>query len=87
MTTLREAAQQALEALETPIHEQALMQRQNSITALRAALDAPPPEPVGWVYINRATGERTFSRHMAGVVNHTEVVEVPVYAEPPRPKS
>ena len=50
--------------------------------ALRAALEAPPPEPVGWVYIDRATGQRTYSRHMAGVVNHTEVVEVPVYAEP-----
>jgi hypothetical protein len=42
---LKQAAQQALEALQTPIHEQAFMQRQDAITALRAALaeaDEPP---------------------------------------------
>ncbi len=38
MTDLRTAAQQALEALETPIHEQSFMQKQNAIAALRAAL-------------------------------------------------
>ena len=39
MTTLRTAAQQALEALETPIQPlKAFMQRQAAITALRAAL-------------------------------------------------
>ena len=38
---LRQAAALALEALETPIHEQAFMQRQDAITALRAALAEP----------------------------------------------
>ena len=46
MSNLREAAQQALEALETPIHEQAFMQRQDAITALRAVLAEPVQEPV-----------------------------------------
>jgi hypothetical protein len=46
MTDLRAAAQQALEALETPIQPlKAFMQRQAAITALRAALAEPVQEP------------------------------------------
>ena len=44
----RAAMQQALEALETPIQEQTFMQKQNAITALRAAL-AQQPERAHWV--------------------------------------
>ena len=49
--TLREAAQQALEALETPIHEQSFMQRQDALAALRAALEQEQEqEPVAWIH-------------------------------------
>ena len=37
----RATVEQALEALETPIHEQSFMQKQNAITALKAALAEP----------------------------------------------
>ena len=54
MSDLRTAAQQALEALETPIHEQSFMQKQNAITALRAALAQEQAEPVAWQRIETA---------------------------------
>jgi len=82
MTTLREAAQAVLDRWDSPKWEWHQGPTAALMTTLRAALNVPPPEPVGWLYIDRATGQRTYSRHMAGVVNHTEVVEVPVYAEP-----
>jgi hypothetical protein len=41
MTDLRKSAEQALEALEMPIHEQPLGMRQSAVAALRAALAAP----------------------------------------------
>lgn len=50
MTDLRTAAQQALEALETPIQEQTFMQKQNAITALRAAL-AQQAESAVWLRV------------------------------------
>ena len=47
MTETQEFAMRlALEALETPIHEQAFMQRQAAIVTLKAALAEPVQEPV-----------------------------------------
>lgn len=47
---LKQAAQQALEALQTPIHEQAFMQRQSAINNLRAAL-AQQAESAVWLRV------------------------------------
>ncbi len=60
MSNLREAAQQALEALETPIQEQTFMQKQNAITALKAALEAALAEPMQT--ITSADQERGMAR-------------------------
>jgi hypothetical protein len=48
MSDLRKAAQQALEALTTPIHEQPFGLKQNAVTALRAALAQEEQAPVAW---------------------------------------
>jgi hypothetical protein len=54
MTTLREAAQQALEALEFMADEWGFTQKANrpergqAIAALRSALEQPEQEPVAW---------------------------------------
>jgi len=48
MTTLREAAQQALEALNHP-GKAKTTDEQVAITALRAALEQPEQEPVAWM--------------------------------------
>jgi hypothetical protein len=82
MTTLREAAQAVLDRWDSPKWEWHQGPTAALMTTLRAALEAPKPEPCGWVYINRLTGQRTFSRHLDGFVDYTTTVEVPVYAEP-----
>lgn len=53
----RAVVEQLLEALETPIHEQSFMQKQNAITNLRAALAEPQPNTLqGWVFKRNADG-------------------------------
>ena len=47
MTTLREAAQQALEALGSSLYPQP--RQMAAIAALKAALAQPAPEPVAWM--------------------------------------
>jgi hypothetical protein len=84
MTTLREAAQQALEALETPIHEQAFMQRQNAITALRAALEQPEQEPVAWVHAKHLQGLTLGLYGYAEIYTDESLGRIPVYTHPPR---
>jgi hypothetical protein len=46
----RAVVQQALEVIETPIHEQQFMAKQKAVTALRQLLEQPEPvqEPVAW---------------------------------------
>jgi hypothetical protein len=41
----RAVVQQALEVIETPIHEQPFMAKQKAITALRQLLEQPEPVP------------------------------------------
>jgi len=85
MTSLRDAAQAALEVLETPIHEQSFMQKQNAITALKAALAEPVQEPVAWLtprtldsYMRPDLGYETCSKSDYGAF--------PVYNSPPQQK-
>jgi len=88
MTTLREAAQQALEALEFMADEWGFTQKANrperwqAITALRAALEQPEQEPVAILH-------RYPSKASLRVVYTDEITEVdegswPLYLHPPR---
>ena len=85
MTTLREAAQQALEALETnryAVANQAphldVMEYNAAITSLRAALaqQDEPVEPVAWLY--EAGADRTLHWHKPPLYG------TPLYLAPPR---
>jgi hypothetical protein len=82
MTTLREAAQQALEALEATHYdvgsaEKQRLQVMDAITALRAALAQQEQEPVAW----RHKGAGHFS--VTPLVSKFPEWE-PLYTAPPR---
>jgi len=83
MTTLREAAQQALEALEICAVRQehqwhGLQQVQIVKAALRAALEQPEQEPVAWQWLNTAHFRKKLPADAEpGAWN-------PLYAHPPR---
>ena len=79
MTTLREAAQQALEALEYD----GLLKKRQAIAALRAALaqqDEPVQEPVAW-YQKR--GQEVLTSHPACWGREDEPW-TPLYTAPPQ---
>ena len=80
MTTLREAAQQALEALEAFMHDSPrpydAMRGQAAMGALRAALAEPVQEPVAWLY--EAGANRTL--HW----NKPPLYGTPLYLSPPQ---
>jgi hypothetical protein len=79
MTTLREAAQQALEALEDMADEWGFTQKANrperwqAIDALRAALAEPEQEPYAWMSVGGSIWRRKGSED-----------DVPLYTHPPR---
>jgi hypothetical protein len=50
MTTLREAAQQALQAMDYMLNNGEWYQAQERADALRAALEPPQAEPLAWRY-------------------------------------
>jgi hypothetical protein len=78
MTTLRQAAQQALEALNFPsMKTQAmLLQRDEAIIALRRALEQTEQEPVAWIQ----PGLRDW---LCVSYEKDSVHTVPVYPHPP----
>ena len=85
MTTLREAAQQALEALQEYQYKGApFLACDGAVAALRAALaqqDEPVQEPVAWMCSNpelMAKGYERFSSRCEGDWN------IPVYLSPPQ---
>lgn len=98
MTTLREAAQLALEALEGVIyrierdlehdHEWAVVEREiasEAITALRERLAEPVQEPVAWLT------PRTVDSYMRPDLGYetcskTDYAAFPVYTAPPQRK-
>jgi len=80
MTTLREAAQQALEALKLAKPEVQLGEVDAAITALRAALAEPEQEPVAWR--NKETGEFC----TGGVLRKDWARWMPLYTAPPHRK-
>lgn len=91
MTTLREAAQQALEAMELIDKEFKKHGRQHwfeavkaraAITALRAALAEPVQEPVAWM--NTEDGFCTLDSPVEGIDVMSQWV--PLYAAPPQRK-
>jgi hypothetical protein len=61
MTTLREAAQQALEALEeSEQHYGSDSALRDAIQILRAALEQPEQEPVAWMFQHEETGRMNY---------------------------
>jgi hypothetical protein len=87
MTTLREAAQQALEALEFMADEWGFTQKANrperwqAITALRAALEQPEQEPVAWMVYTQDGKSVCVTDNPADFI---EWRSFPLYTHPPR---
>ena len=77
MTTLREAAQMALDALEAEAIPTTYWEQ--TITALRAALAQPEQEPVAWMHTT-ATGDVYFRKKPHDKVFNPQ----PVYIAPPQ---
>jgi hypothetical protein len=85
MTTLREAAQQALEALEeVQNHMNTSDWFDMRAAALRAALAEPVQEPVAWIQSNhlQLAQRGPFSCRVEPTQRHPDFV--PLYTHPPR---
>ena len=89
MTTLREAAQQALEALE----QDNPSGRTATITLLRAALDEPEQEPVAWMYTGVKSDGTTHGPHLVWKPEYMDAMSAskgaqatPLYTAPPQRK-
>jgi len=89
MTTLREAAQQALEALESTqlycAHEHYPRRRvADALAALKAALEQPEQEPVAWIQPDHLQKARRapFSCRVEPTQRWADFV--PLYTHPPR---
>ena len=82
MTTLREAAQQALEALE--VFATCFSDGNEAITALRAALAQQEQEPVAWIQSNhlQQAQREPFLCRVEPTQRLTDFV--PLYTQPPR---
>lgn len=85
MTTLREAAQQALEALGSSLYPQP--RQVAAIAALRAALAEPVQEPVAWLFTNLQSGDYDFC-YQEDEHNHDREMwhKQPLYSAPPQRK-
>ena len=88
MTTLEQAARQALEALEESWH---LIPKPDyarlATEALRQALEQPEQEPVAYSYTSRITGRQFFSIHPKPTQLDAETWDIkPLYTEPPKRK-
>ena len=89
MTTLREAAQQALEALEATHYDVGSAERQrleteDAITALRKALAQQEQEPVAWVNAEHLQGLTLGYYGHAEIYTDESQGRVPLYTHPPR---
>jgi hypothetical protein len=93
MTTLREAAQLALEALESLFTLQVDYNRPkqcgDAITALKAALEQPEQGPVAWMSpasksMIGKTDENGSAYHIITTSKKTANNSVPLYTHPPR---
>jgi hypothetical protein len=76
MTTLREVAQQALEALET-----VFMPHHPAVISLRAALEQPEQEPVAWMVYTQDGKSVCVTDNPADFI---EWRSFPLYTHPPR---
>ena len=81
MTTLREAAQQALEALEGLSEPYYVLKAQD---ALRAALEQPEQEPVAWMDPNRGEVCRAHWLESHAPERDVDRFSCPLYTHPPR---
>ena len=84
MSNLRQAAQQALEALECP-GKAKTYDEEAAINALRAALAEPEQEPVAWMYSHQLKEVSEYGRGGLGVRAYSGPSSpnlIPVYAAP-----
>ena len=101
MTTLREAAQQALNKFDSMNHEDSIFagEFEEIIAALRTALAEPEQEPVAWSVLDKRTGKHWYTHESkytaewhAKEYSHREpdgspsMVVTPLYTHPPQRK-
>ena len=79
MTTLEQAARQALEALENRFNPKEYGEMDNAITALSQALEQPKQEPVAWM---SQGGDVSRSKRYFEEMGFTDLI--PLYTEPPK---
>lgn len=90
MTTLEQAARQALEALETisvdvKTTSNAYEAQRQAVAALREALEQAEQEPVAYSYTSRITGTQTFSLHPKPPHLDSDSWDIkPLYTAPPK---
>jgi hypothetical protein len=86
MTTLREAAQQALEALESWSGMRSLWcaEDQKALDTLRAALEQPEQEPVAWVHAGHLQGLTLGLYAYVEIYTDESQGRVPLYTHPHR---
>ena len=94
MSTLREAAQQALEALLAAWQHNPHWQTNEAITALRAALAQEEQEPVAWMYEGIRHDGTAHGPHLVWKPEYMDAMSankgakaVPLYTHPPRRES
>jgi hypothetical protein len=91
MTDLRQAAQQALEALEEhegnyKLGKSGCERQEKAITAIKKALAQPPlpvQEPVAWMSADRAWMWSDYIKAIAAVANIPTLTLIPLYTAPP----
>jgi hypothetical protein len=93
MTTLREAAQQALEALEMWNKPGYTDRFRKATTALRVALAAPVQEPVAWMYTGIKQDGTEHGPHLVWKPKYMDAMSAdkgakatPLYTTPPQRK-
>ena len=84
MSTLREAAQQALEALVVAWQQNPHWQITEAMNALRAALAQQEQEPVAWMYQWKNGTDRTRHVSTAKWPESNGWAEWPLFTHPPR---
>jgi hypothetical protein len=81
MADLRQAAQQALEALTIYSDAQCSLKGRNAITALKAALEQPEQEPVAWMAATTGSVASDHEKKMGYVLDG--MFTIPLYTTPP----
>jgi hypothetical protein len=84
MTDLRQAAQQALEALEHGFMGPRFIEYQAAIAAIKEALAQLEQEPVAWMSSDKAWMWSDYSKALAAVAHNPRLTLIPLYTTPPQ---